>query len=238
MTSILSLSTKLDSTMSTYQYTQLPTGCIRILRLQPHQDKQSAIRCQLSDLELRSSEGLCPYEALSYVWGSPDKPHTIDIDGYSLSVGANLYAALLSLRYTSLERILWVDALCIDQTNITEKEQQIQLMAEIYAKARSVIIWLGEATTAATEDALEEIRDAAAGTSNGVEISVPEEEPILEILKLPWFKRVWVGFVCRYVMEERTNTVALGTSRSSCGATRHSQARSRGNRWICFLHRP
>ncbi|KAJ4009587.1 hypothetical protein NW766_008706 [Fusarium irregulare] len=179
--------------MSTYRYTQLPAGCIRILRLQPHQDKRSAIRCQLSDLELRSSEGLCPYEALSYVWGSPDKPHTIDVEGYSLSVGANLYAALLSLRYTSLERILWVDAACIDQTNITEKEQQIQLMAEIYAKARSVIIWLGEATTAGAEDALEDIRVAAASTSNGVEINIPGEEPILEILKLPWFKRVWAS---------------------------------------------
>ncbi|KAJ4010001.1 hypothetical protein NW752_009177 [Fusarium irregulare] len=180
--------------MSTYRYTQLPAGCIRILRLQPHQDKRSAIRCQLSDLELRSSEGLCPYEALSYVWGSPDKPHTIDVEGYSLSVGANLYAALLSLRYTSLERILWVDAACIDQTNITEKEQQIQLMAEIYAKARSVIIWLGEATTAGAEDALEDIRVAAASTSNGVEINIPGEEPILEILKLPWFKRVWLSY--------------------------------------------
>ncbi|KAH7235451.1 hypothetical protein BKA59DRAFT_444431 [Fusarium tricinctum] len=178
--------------MSTYQYTQLPAGRIRILRLQPHQDKQSAIQCQLSDLELRDSEGLCLYEALSYVWGSPNKPHSIEIEGCSLSVGANLYAALLRLRHTSLERILWVDAICIDQTNITEKEQQIQLMAEIYAKARSVIIWLGEATAAGSEEALEEIRVAAANASNGVEISMPEEEPILEILKLPWFKRVWV----------------------------------------------
>ncbi|KAG5665085.1 hypothetical protein KAF25_008819 [Fusarium avenaceum] len=178
--------------MSTYQYSQLPSDRTRILRLQPHQGKQSAIQCRLSDLELRDSEGLCLYEALSYVWGSPDKPHSIDIEGCSLSVGANLYAALLRLRHTSLERILWVDAVCIDQTNITEKEQQIQLMAEIYAKARSVIVWLGEATIAGSEDALEEIRVAAASTSNGVEISMPEEEPILEILKLPWFKRVWV----------------------------------------------
>jgi len=224
--------------MSTYQYTQLPAGRIRILRLQPHQDKKSAIRCQLSDLELRDSEGPCPYEALSYVWGSPNKPHTIVIEGCSLSVGANLYAALLRLRYTSLERILWIDAICIDQTNITEKEQQIQLMAEIYAKARSVIIWLGEATTAGSEDALEEIRVAAASTSNGVEISMPGEEPILEILKLPWFKRIWVSCVCRYAMEEPTNIVALGTSRGSCGATRLSQVRSRGNRWTCFLHWP
>lgn len=224
--------------MSTYQYSELPSDRIRILRLQPHQDKQSAIQCQLSDLELRDAEGLCLYEALSYVWGSPNKPHSIDIEGCSMSVGANLHAALLRLRHTSLERILWVDAVCIDQTNITEKEQQIQLMAEIYAKARSVIIWLGEATTAGSEDALEGIRVAAANTSNGVEISMPEEEPILEILKLPWFKRVWVGCVGRYVMEEPTNTVALGTSRGSCGATRPSQVRSRGNRWICFLHRP
>ncbi|EKJ69176.1 hypothetical protein FPSE_10641 [Fusarium pseudograminearum CS3096] len=178
--------------MSTYQYTQLPAGCIRILRLQPHQDKQSTIRCQLSSIELRDSEGLCLYEALSYVWGSPNKPHSIDIEGCSLSVGTNLYAALLRLRHTSLERFLWVDAVCINQTNITEKEQQIQLMAQIYAKARSVIVWLGEATTVGSEDALEEIRVAAASACNGVEISKPDEEPILEILKLPWFKRVWV----------------------------------------------
>jgi hypothetical protein len=63
--------------MSVYQYSPLARGHIRLLRLLPHRDRDAPIHCQLFDLKLMSSEGPHPYEALSYVWGSGDNPHSI-----------------------------------------------------------------------------------------------------------------------------------------------------------------
>jgi hypothetical protein len=59
-------------------------------------------------------------------------------------VTKNLYLALLRLRHPETERTLWVDALCINQVDLDEKRHQIALMADIYTKASTVIMWLGE----------------------------------------------------------------------------------------------
>ncbi|KAG4432732.1 hypothetical protein IFR05_011788 [Cadophora sp. M221] len=63
-----------------------------------------------------------------------------------MHVTLNLYAALQHLRFEYTDRILWVDAICIDQANIPEKNHQIQLMGHIYEEAECVIIWLGGGT--------------------------------------------------------------------------------------------
>ncbi|KAK3361634.1 heterokaryon incompatibility protein-domain-containing protein [Lasiosphaeria ovina] len=75
------------------------------------------------------------YEALSYTWGDPHQRRSISIDGRSSLVTANLHAALVSLRDGLLERIVWVDAICINQDDNQEKGNQIRYMAEIYSKA-------------------------------------------------------------------------------------------------------
>ena len=90
-----------------------------------------------------------------YIWGSKKKPNSIIItddqedglqnDGTELAVTQNLDAALSLLRHRQFARVLWVDAICIDQANKKEKEHQIQFMPAIYARARSVLVWLGEA---------------------------------------------------------------------------------------------
>ncbi|RGP78641.1 hypothetical protein FLONG3_3263 [Fusarium longipes] len=159
--------------MPVYQYSPLPSGHIRLLRLKPHRDKDAPIQCQLFDLELLNCEGPHPYEALS------------------LSVGANLYSALLHLRHCHLDRIIWIDALCINQRDMLEKGQQVQSMAKIYAQASSVVVWLGE-VEAGSEHALEVIRATATNTSNGVAADIPEDNSVLALLRNSWFQRIWV----------------------------------------------
>jgi len=61
------------------------------------------------------------FEALSYTCGGGKRPCSITIKDQSLDVTANLYTALLRLRDRSLERILWIDAICIDQNNLEER---------------------------------------------------------------------------------------------------------------------
>jgi hypothetical protein len=77
-----------------------------------------------------------------------------------LDVTTNLYAALLHLRDRSLERIIWIDAICINPKNPEEQGQQAQLMAMIYSKANRILVWLGE-TVDDIEGALEDIQCAA-----------------------------------------------------------------------------
>ncbi|KAK3946547.1 heterokaryon incompatibility protein-domain-containing protein, partial [Pseudoneurospora amorphoporcata] len=159
---------------------------IRLLRLLPPKNEDTAIYCKLFCTAL-DSKGTRPYEALSYVWGSEDKPCFIFINGCKLAVGKNLYAALLHLRDHSIKRTIWIDAICINQGDNEEKGHQVQSMAKIYAKASRVIVWLGE-ETAGSDQALEEIRIAAELSTRRFD----NKAGILTLLQRPWFWRIWV----------------------------------------------
>ncbi|EXM16651.1 hypothetical protein V3481_018391 [Fusarium oxysporum f. sp. vasinfectum] len=90
------------------------------------------------------------YEALSYTWGSADKPQTVQVlsqddlhEIRTLCIGGNLAGALNHLRYPDKARTLWVDAICINQNDISEKNIQVPRMADIFRSAVRVVIWLG-----------------------------------------------------------------------------------------------
>ncbi|KAK3342926.1 heterokaryon incompatibility protein-domain-containing protein, partial [Neurospora tetraspora] len=167
---------------------------IRLLQLLPHENEDAAIHCRLFCTAL-DSKGTRPYEALSYVWGSEDKPCSIFINGCNLAVGKNLYAALLHLRDHSIQRTIWIDAICINQGDKEEKGHQVQSMAKIYAKASRVVVWLGE-KAAGSDQALEEIRIAAEEEIRiAAELStrrLDNKAGILTLLQRPWFRRIWV----------------------------------------------
>jgi hypothetical protein len=182
--------------MSQYQYSSLSRGpeSIRLLRLMPHEHEsteRTKIHCELFEYNLRDlGKGTHLYEALSYTWGDSEKSCSIFINKQKLGVTKNLYAALLRLQDRSLGRILWVDAVCINQNNSEEQGQQVQLMAKIYSKAHRVIVWLGKETVD-TEGALGDICLAA---NEDTERSKKEinQQVILNLLRRPWFRRVWV----------------------------------------------
>ncbi|KAL8399981.1 hypothetical protein RB594_000402 [Gaeumannomyces avenae] len=194
---------------TTHAYTFLPEGSVRLLRLLPSPDARSHIECGLLDFPVLDSEASHPYEALSYAWGDEKAADPIYIDGKKRRITANLYAALSSLRHCFLERVLWIDAICINQDDTAEKNRQVQSMAKIYSKASRVIVWLGEGTDNGTE-ALEAIRMAAhryhhtSPACESDQLAEAEEEPtislpndtdqkaILDLLQRPWFQRVWV----------------------------------------------
>lgn len=180
--------------MSPYRYSRLSLGpdSIRLLRLKPYKNQSTAkIQCELFDYNLQDpSERTHLYEALSYVWGDPEDTRPIDIGEHELPVTTNLYAALSHLRNFSLERIIWIDAICIDQKNSEEKVQQIQLMAKIYSQASRVLVWLGEAADN-SDQALKEISAAgrkAIHSLNNETIQLA----VLTLLQRNWFQRIWV----------------------------------------------
>lgn len=104
------------------------------------------IQCDLFDGWINQSDGGIPYEALSYTWGSKEKVAEITVNGSTMHITSNLYVALRHIRLANQDRILWIDAICIDQDNIEERRHQVQQMSYIYKEAEQVIIWLGEGT--------------------------------------------------------------------------------------------
>jgi hypothetical protein len=91
-----------------------------------------------------------------------------------------------------MERIIWIDAICINQEDNDEKGQQVQSMAKIYAKASRVIVWLGEAA-GDSDHALEVIRKAAEEQYTNSAIDKPNQQSIFTLLERPWFQRIWVS---------------------------------------------
>ncbi|KIM94136.1 hypothetical protein OIDMADRAFT_136552, partial [Oidiodendron maius Zn] len=185
-------STKSDNIGNKYEYFKLDHGDIRLLHLLPNEEKRAPIRCQLFHYPLRKTEErACLYEALSYTWGGEHKPDSISIGERCLPVTKNLHAALICLRDRFIGRVIWVDAICIDQEDYDERGQQVRFMAEIYCKASRVLVWLGEAE-AHDHQALKAIHSAAADEPTGFSNEGTIHIAILELLGRPWFRRIWV----------------------------------------------
>lgn len=113
---------------------------IRLIRL--FSGKQTdPVRCELFEVCLDDSPKC---EALSYTWGSQVPDDLVLCEGRSLGVMRNCVAALRHLRYARKTRLLWVDAICIDQSQIPERNNQVKLMMKIYSNAKLAVVWVGE----------------------------------------------------------------------------------------------
>ena len=130
---------------------------IRLLTLQPGLFNDP-IHCQLEQVSLSAGHA---YEALSYVWGNARDTAPMILDRTPYHITKNLECALRYLRYKESPRVLWVDAICINQNDPDEKSEQVPIMGEIYSKATKVYAWLGEADRQidCVFDVLQEFRD-------------------------------------------------------------------------------
>lgn len=113
---------------------------LRLLILEPGLGEE-IIRCHLQQHDLRRKP---KFEALSYVWGDHANSTDIICCGAIMPVGRNLDAALRKLRSPVNQRVLWVDALCINQKDPVEQASQVKMMDYIYSRAEQVLVWLGE----------------------------------------------------------------------------------------------
>ena len=129
-----------------YEYTPLSTSHddeTRLLPLQPGSGDDS-IHFTLHTVKLSDKP---PYEAISYCWGDPNDTREVHCDGALLHVTNSLYSALKRLRREDSVRVLWADAVCINQANTPEKSKQVQLMSLIYSQPSAVLVWLGDDTS-------------------------------------------------------------------------------------------
>ncbi|KAL7625002.1 hypothetical protein AAE478_004216 [Parahypoxylon ruwenzoriense] len=174
-----------------FQYQPLPQGSkvIRLLELQPGRGK-ATIQCKLKQFSLASQS--LAYEPLSYCWGDPRWMLPIHLDGYPMEVTRNLHAALLHLRREDSIRLLWVDAVCINQNDVSEKSEQIQMMRQIYQQGVRTLVWLGKLPLRARK-AFRYVQDLSnASETSPLETDHPYLVDVRALLELPYFTRVWV----------------------------------------------
>jgi hypothetical protein len=154
------------------------------------------------------------YEAVSYVWGGSEQADVIYIQGRTLPITMNLSLVLRDLRSSTKSRVLWIDAICINQQDVHERGQQVQLMRDIYSNAQRVLFHISRPTelTDFVMDSLEVLRVQSYKYpwANEDELHAQWERVqshfeettwgtkqrqvagLEHILSQPWFSRVWI----------------------------------------------
>jgi hypothetical protein len=213
-----------DSTSEeVFQYWNLPApGWTRLLILHPdtspdYAKDEASIECSLNHIGI-SDAIKHEYEALSYVWGPVDLNQNCSIrcNGKTLPVGTNLRNALSRLRPATDPRVLWIDAVCINQKDKVELAEQVARMDEIYAGARRVLVWIGDevadedaedcfAIIKATNriissqikgfgslEALPPFRTEVQDPERGIPSDISRWDKVRKLMSARYFTRVWV----------------------------------------------
>ncbi|KAI9933594.1 hypothetical protein MW887_008067 [Aspergillus wentii] len=169
---------------------------IRAIELEPSTVSESPIHCRLVELNLLQRPY---YEALSYVWGNSPKRVSILVNGCLFYVTPNLWSALFRLRRRKRGRLLWADAICINQNDWEERGQQVRIMRDIYKTAFRVVVWLGEHAENSQyivknrERHIEEDDWNTETPNNNVVLSSRAHwEAFRKLTERPWFFRTWI----------------------------------------------
>ncbi|KAL9110717.1 MAG: hypothetical protein Q9227_004709 [Pyrenula ochraceoflavens] len=124
------------------------------------------------------------YTALSYCWGSTQEKETLIVNGSRLQITPNLAKALRHLY--SYYRCLFVDAICINQSDTDERTRLVRLMKSIYSNAHAVAAWLGPS------DKIAERAIDAITAHNGFNLYQYDAAAVGQFFCRPFWKRVWI----------------------------------------------
>ena len=134
--------TVLGQQSQSYTYRPLASErSIRTVEVRGSDKPDAELCCTLKEQDLGGGPS---YEAISYAWEGQTPSHRISCDGLDLLVTGNCAEILLHFRPKSPEqsRRLWIDAICINQSSVLEKNHQVKLMSDVYRNAKCVLVWL------------------------------------------------------------------------------------------------
>lgn len=197
--------------MNRYEYKPLQSegGVFRLLHLKGGTGRY--IECELVHALLDNEK--CQYEAVSYTWGEPQMQDTISFDGQQLPITLHLSQLLRDLRLPDSDRILWIDAICINQDDTAERGSQVQQMGQVYRNARRVLFFICRPTetTDLFMDCLQELQEFHGNKAHEIDQLIESWDalqPRLEekhyvlthrlktgwehIMSQPWFSRIWI----------------------------------------------
>jgi hypothetical protein len=118
---------------------------IRVLQVAPGAGLD-IITCTLKHISLLGDQIPC-YETISYCWGLTRNESIMQLNGSLISVPSSSEAAVRRMRLIDKPRVLWIDAICIDQSSQSEKSEQVALMSTVYTMGYQNLIYLGEDDT-------------------------------------------------------------------------------------------
>jgi hypothetical protein len=194
------------TSLASYTYTPLQMAdSIRLIELLPGRE-DFPLRCNI--FQACRSRNAIRHEALSYAWGEPKFVRQLEEAATRtvISITQSLYEALQALRDQELSMWLWVDALCIAQGDVQEKNHQVRQMAEIYREAESVIVWTGNDQRLDIFETLVDVGqlcekaiesgnmpDSHRYFENEIKMRLRRCDPtgIRDFFDRPWFNRVW-----------------------------------------------
>jgi hypothetical protein len=158
----------------------------RLCKLMPGSD-DAPVRCELINGSVSAQKDR--FVALSYTWGSAAEPRWIRLNGLAFHVQQNLLDALKVIRAADEEILIWIDAICINQRDVMEKNHQVSMMGDIYRNAKAVFAWLGPAADDSdayfdyldkfSEGATEDMKDAA-------------NRAVKFLNRRPYWRRAWI----------------------------------------------
>ncbi|KAK2741129.1 hypothetical protein FQN57_005730 [Myotisia sp. PD_48] len=155
------------SSLPSYEYSPLDTESseIRLLALKTNTSPSDPVVCRLitanlddaPDFSYQNESPIHRFTPLSYCWGTASMTEQIIIDGHRFSVTPSLYGALLHFRKISSnleedsflsqesdETYWWIDAICVNQNDLSERSSQVGLMTQLYQQGQVTHVWLGE----------------------------------------------------------------------------------------------
>jgi hypothetical protein len=138
------------------------------------------------------------YKALSYTWGLDDNLYPILLNGILFRVRRSLWSFLEEMRLQGQYGIYWIDAICINQNNSSEKNHQVQMMRRIYSTAERTVIWLGEASGIEMSDVAMEMLACLYEKKEGDMFLLPQYWDQTEVKSVDWllrrayWTRVWI----------------------------------------------
>ncbi|KAK3363131.1 heterokaryon incompatibility protein-domain-containing protein [Lasiosphaeria hispida] len=174
---------------------------IRLIELQPG-TWNDAVSIRLFITEL----GYAPeYDAISYVWGDGSNTVPILCNGRRFDVTVNLCAAFKRIRLEHQTRIVWADAVCINQQSMPERSHHVAFMGDVYRHAKKVLVCLGKDVDGGAEHVASLVHDVSSMVRQHPAIGeMPRLTPrnpladdarwkaVVTMHNLPWFTRAWV----------------------------------------------
>ncbi|KAH9206640.1 heterokaryon incompatibility protein-domain-containing protein, partial [Leptodontidium sp. 2 PMI_412] len=134
-----------------------------------------------------------PYTAISYTWGNEDALEVIYLDNRPFRVRPNLWSCLYYMAHAARNNgawdYLWVDAICINQTNDAERSSQVRLMDQTYRDAVCVSVWLGLVTL---PEHIRSYLPTQIPTRTVESDGFNWAESIVDLSNRPYWSRVWV----------------------------------------------
>lgn len=175
---------------------------IRVLQLQPSTGYELPT-AKLVHTKLANRQ---PFTALSYVWGTEKDHDLLNCDGGKIRVTKNLGQVLRHLQHHTDRSTVWIDALCINQSDVAERNQQVKLMGDIYGTAKEVLIWLGPDEDGVAQTIFDLISSTIDRLIEAIERGIEPEDTeqwfpdrkaqtclshVSPLFRCEWFTRTW-----------------------------------------------